>query len=158
MNCYIGTDFLYPMFDLCTVTKTKIPISHHSHFNPSRSSRRAQNDMADIELPADLIRLEAHFEKPPRVHNDDRRRREELSKLHTDLSDPEKCAEMLQSALFDGSVFVLERVTELPHGWRKITVQKETVGVNDAVVVGVEQLSLEDSSRAGDLNCFYDYV
>lgn len=148
-------------FTLCWVCcETKVKIQVFTTHNPSRLSREDQNHTAHVELPADLVRLEAHFEKPPRVHNDDRLRRKELSQLHADLSDPKKCADVLRNARCDGRVFALEHVTELPHGRRKIMVQKETAGLcsADVGVAGVEHLSLEDNSRAGDVNCYCDCV
>ena len=67
---------------------------------------------------------------------------------------------MLRNARCDGTVFALDHVTELLHGRRKMMVQKETAGLRsaDVEVAGVEHFSLEDSSRAGDVNCYCDCV
>ncbi|KAK7473499.1 hypothetical protein BaRGS_00035252 [Batillaria attramentaria] len=112
------------------------------------------------ELPMDLLRLESHFEKPPKVHNDNRMQRQELARLQADVSDPGKCGDVLKEVRVEKSHLLVERVTRLHHGWRKIHVDKalrnsvqcggdcdgvnnrDTVGEND--IARLESLSLQD--------------
>ena len=142
---------LFGKIEINAPVNTIIIIIFTTH-DPSRHAGKEQTHTADIELAGDLIKLEAHFEKPPKVHNDDRRRREELSRFHADLLDAEERADVLQNARVDGSSLVLERVTKLPHGWRKFKVHKEILGVGgaDAEVVGVERLPVEGEPGEGD--------
>ncbi|KAK7097418.1 glutathione S-transferase C-terminal domain-containing protein-like isoform X2 [Littorina saxatilis] len=119
--------------------------------NVKAHSGQKKDDAAVVELPADLLKLEAHYEKPPKIHNDDRQRRQELSRLKADFSDAENHTDVLQSVRVDGSHLVLERKTELSHGWRKICVRKEINGVCKGAdeTAGMAGLSLQDESRIG---------
>lgn len=88
-----------------------------------------------LQLPTDLIRLDSHLEKPPKVHNDDRMRRQELAQLQADVADPSRRQDLLKEMTLEKSRLTLERMTGLHHGWRKIRVDKALVNdtrVNEA--------------------------
>ena len=112
----------------------------------SRLAKTEREETAEVELAADLVKLETHFQKPPKVHNDDRRRRQELSVIRSDIANPEKRCKVLQGVKVEGASLVLERVTELAHGWKKIRVQKATAdlqgGCDGGEVYGMDRLSL----------------
>ncbi|XP_076467808.1 glutathione S-transferase C-terminal domain-containing protein-like [Babylonia areolata] len=121
----------------------------------SRSVHQKEEHDRHVALPADLIKLEAHFEKPAKVHNDDRQRRSELAALQAAMDDPKTREEVVRNCRMDAGRLVLERVIPLPHGYRQIRVEKE--GVDVGVVEGAgdaEQLasSLLDKSVEGKVS------
>ncbi|XP_025085761.1 glutathione S-transferase C-terminal domain-containing protein-like [Pomacea canaliculata] len=104
-----------------------------------------------VQFSGDLVKLEAHFAKPPRVHNDDRWRRDELTKLQADTKDDEKYLTLIKSVKVEKSLFSFEKVTILPHGCRKFRVEKDIAKelqlLEHTMLISMEQINMDEAKE-----------
>lgn len=82
----------------------------------------------EVELPQDLMKLEAHFLKPPKIHNDDKMRRAVLKEVKEEMNDEKTRGQILKTCKMRTNSFLLEKEKKFPHGNRTFRLVKHFSG------------------------------
>ncbi|XP_071088238.1 glutathione S-transferase C-terminal domain-containing protein-like [Haliotis cracherodii] len=82
----------------------------------------------EVELPQDLMKLEAHFLKPPKIHNDDKMRRAVLKEVKEEMNDEKTRGQILKTCKLRTNSFLLEKEKKFPHGNRTFKLVKHFSG------------------------------
>ncbi|KAK6172982.1 hypothetical protein SNE40_016526 [Patella caerulea] len=85
---------------------------------------RVIDDKEEVEIPVNLMKLEMHFEKPPKIHNDHKLKKALLVKNREQILNPESGTEFLENGCKKGSQFLIECDITLPHGLQRYRVFK----------------------------------
>ncbi|XP_067663724.1 glutathione S-transferase C-terminal domain-containing protein-like [Haliotis asinina] len=83
---------------------------------------------SEVELPQDLLKLEAHFLKPPKIHNDDKMRRAVLKEVKEEMSDEKMRSQILKNCTLRRNSFLLVKEKKFPHGNRTFRLVKHFSG------------------------------
>ncbi|XP_046581966.1 glutathione S-transferase C-terminal domain-containing protein-like [Haliotis rubra] len=86
---------------------------------------------SEVELPQDLLKLEAHFLKPPKIHNDDKMRRAVLKEVKEEMGDEKTRSQILKNCTLRRNSFLLVKEKQFPHGNRTFRLVKHFRDINE---------------------------
>ncbi|XP_053400573.1 glutathione S-transferase C-terminal domain-containing protein-like [Mercenaria mercenaria] len=112
---------------LCSVVRHIIKLCHELM---SKGGDNTLIDLADtlpisVEIPEDVMKLELHFDRPPLLHNDDKKKRLLLKSVQNELENVESCPEDGKTVVRN---FFTTRENTMPHGnirYRVITQEEK---------------------------------